>query len=90
MAATTATRNRVIPIGELQEVHYTTASTANSGDTLDVTADFSSVKHCYAFTAARGLIAEVTESSGTLTIDASGGATNTAYSLVVVGVPAYT
>lgn len=85
MAATTATSVNVLPALNKAMKIYTTASTADSADTLDVSSDFVSIDMVHAYLATVGGIVEVTESSRVLTIDASGGRTSSAYKILVIG-----
>lgn len=88
MAAITmtgVTKRRVIPDLELTLVSYLTPATADSADTIDVTSEFSTVTGAFAFDFTTGDNVTATNSSGTITIDASGGTTDHTYLVFVVG-----
>ncbi len=73
-------------------IYVETPSTADSGDTVDVTDSdvtegetLSSIDFVIAWDQDTGDIVTATESSGTITIDAAGGTTDHTYGLLVVG-----
>ena len=93
MAALTSVTTRGISPSQGKKMLYIeTASTADSGDTVDVTDSdvtggetLTSVDWVVAWDQSTGDVVTATDSSGTITIDAGGGTTDHTYALLVIG-----
>ena len=73
-------------------LYIETASTADSGDTIDITDSgvtggetLASIDFLICWDQTTGDIVTATESSGTITVDTAGGTTDHVYALLVVG-----
>jgi hypothetical protein len=91
-ALTSVTTKGVSPSLGKKVLYVETAATAGSGDYFDITSatvtggeTLSSVDWVVAWDQTTGDVVTATDSSGTITIDASGGTTNHTYALLVVG-----
>lgn len=91
-ALASVTTKGIAPNTSKKMLYVETASTADSGDTFDVTSStvtggetLSSIDFVICWDQTTGDIVTATESSGTVTIDASGGTTDHVYALLVVG-----
>ena len=92
-AALTAAQCRgIAPITGKKMLYIETAATADSADTIDVTSatvtggeTLATVDWVVCWDQTTGDVVTVTNSSGTLTIDAAGGTTDHTYALIVVG-----
>ena len=88
----TVTTNGISPNPGKKTLYVETASTADSGDTFDVTDSdvtggetLTTVDFVICWDQTTGDIVTATDSSGTITIDAAGGTTDHTYALIVVG-----
>lgn len=86
------TTKGIAPNTSKKMLYVETASTADSGDTIDITDSdvtggetLSSIDFVICWDQTTGDIVTATESSGTITIDAAGGTTDHTYALLVVG-----
>lgn len=79
------TKERVVPNQEKLMVLITTPATADSNDSVVVSTIFGSIDWIVAWDQTTGDTVTCTNSSLTLTIDASGGTTNHTYSLLILG-----
>ena len=91
-AISSVTTKGLVPSLGKKMIYIETPSTADSGDTVDVTDSsvtggetLSSVDWVVAWDQSTGDVVTATESSGVITIDASGGTTNHVYALLVIG-----
>jgi len=91
-ALSSVTTKGLTPNAGKKMLYIETASTADSGDTIDVTDSdvtggetLSSVDWVVAWDQTSGDVVTATDSSGTITIDAAGGTTDHTYALIVVG-----
>jgi len=94
MAAITSgiTTRGIVPSLSKKILYVETPSTADSADTIDLTSSdvtggetLASVDFVIAWDQTSGDIVTVTESSGTITIDAAGGTSDHTYGILVVG-----
>ncbi len=88
----TVTTTGITPALGKKMLYIQTAATADSGDTVDVTDSdvtggetLATVDWVVAFDQTTQDVVTATDSSGTITIDTSGGTTDHTYGLVVVG-----
>ena len=82
--ANSTNKNLLPGIDKLQYL-FITPSTADSGDTLDVSTIFSTINFLICWDSSDGDIVTATESSNVITIDAAGGTTDNVYNIIVVG-----
>ena len=89
MAATTVTAYKLAPgPGEMIAYCFDTATTADSGNTVDVSAYINTIKFLCIWDKTSGDIVTGTESSATITIDVSGGTTDHEYGILCIGTKA--
>jgi len=88
----TVTTRGISPSTGKKALYIQTAATADSADTMDVTSStvtggetLASVDWVVCWDQSTGDVVTATDSSGTITIDASGGTTDHTYALIIVG-----